>query len=264
MRGRIKKDSNTYIPVLRKSMHPLSKDHRNKLFPLLSSLFEICFDNIEKVEAMNINPIEHHLTVLQHMMEIAISENYTTVEIKRAAALSLLHDISAVEKITKERVNEAYERSQAEGDELELRRQQNRILHMREGSAIAHKQLLELNKELKRVVFDAKDVEIICEGVRIHDNPSIDIPIPKSNRMMVAFREADRLWMLSPLGIKADLQRNHIKNPNAKQRQKQINHNYSRFKDERNLYEPGDGPFIDSETFIRTKKGGEICKRYHE
>ncbi len=80
--------------------------------------------------------------------------------------------------------------------------------------------------------------------------------------MMVAFREADRLWMLSPDGLKTDLMRKGIKMPSDVEIIRQFEHNLNRFKDERNLYDPSDGPFMDSETFFRTQEGREICQQY--
>ena len=133
---------------------------------------------------------------------------------------------------------------------------------MREGSSMSHRKLLELNDKYGRIIFDENDIDFICELIRIHDNPSLNIKILKSNFTLVAFREADRLWMLSPDGINADLIRKGKNKIEKADIDKQVRHNYNRFKEERNLYSPNDGPFIDSETFFRTKRGWEICQEY--
>lgn len=230
------------------------------LSPIILRLFEICFDDLKKAEVGN--PMSHHLIVLKHMLKIAVAENFSQRHMRRAAALSILHDISAVEKITKEHVKVAYKKSKAEGDALEFRRQQNRTLHMRDGSALAQRRLIDLNESFGEVIYDAHDIDAICDLISIHDNPSLDKPIPRSNRMMVAFREADRLWMLSIEGLRSDLKRKCIKTPTNKEVLCQFEHNLSRFKDERDLYDPSDGPFVDSETFFRTQEGWRICQQY--
>ena len=206
------------------------------------------------------NPIEHHFKVLDHMVEITVQERRSAPIVARGAALSLLHDVSAVEKITKEMVVDARERSEEEAEALELRRKQNRILHMREGSATAHRMLLDLNEALGRIVFDAEDIDEICEVIRIHDNPSLDIPIARDNWLAMAFREADRLWMVTEEGICADLLRKNKPVEDAACL-KQLDHNVTRFKDERALYKSPDEKFVDAETFFRTQSGHAIFVR---
>ena len=118
-----------------------------------------------------------------------------------------MHDIAPVDKITKQMIEKARARNPQEAEGLELCRQQNRILHMREGSAMAHRKMLELNDALGRVILDGDDIGAICEVIRIHDNPSLDIILQRRDWLAVAFREADRLWMVTDEGIRADLER---------------------------------------------------------
>jgi hypothetical protein len=188
------------------------------------------------------------------MVEITSQEGKSTQTITCGAALALLHDVSAVEKITKQMVDDAREKSESEGDARELRRKQNRILHMREGSAMAHRALLDLNESAGRVVFDAEEMDQICEVIRIHDNPSIGVPIPRQNWLAMAFREADRLWMATEEGICADLERARKPADDAAYL-KQLDRNVSRFREERSLYSSTNERFIDGETFFRTKSG---------
>jgi len=83
--------------------------------------------------------------------------------------------------------------------------------------------LTELNAVSDRVVFDAVDIDTICDAIGVHDNPSIDKPIPASNTLSVAFREADRLWMLTPAGVLADLARKGNCAPTGPVRLEQVN-----------------------------------------
>ena len=179
----------------------------------------------------------------------------------------------------------------ARGNALELERQQNRILHMREGSAKAHRYLLKLNADLGKVVFDANAIDTVCEVIRIHDNPSLDLCIPRRNWLAVAFREADRLWMLTHLGVLADLARKEDSVKNAqtddafrdefcqayaaqieanetrivnRSYRTQLEKNIRRFREERVLYypyEPYEGPFCDNQTFFRTATGYAMYKQ---
>lgn len=252
---------------------------------IAEELFSRIYDDLNK--AIVGNPIEHHPIALAHMLKIATRIKSPYLVLAEAAALALLHDISAVPKITKQMVTAA---GPGKGDALELERQENRILHMREGSAVAHRYLLALNKSLGRIVFDSKAIDRVCEAIRIHDNPSLDIPIHRSNWLAVAFREADRLWMITHLGILADLARkcsavkdadeiafpeqfctayaalirdneNTIAQPDKYR--DQLEDNIKRFCEERELYrplEPTEGPFCDESTFFRTAEGHAIYR----
>jgi hypothetical protein len=234
---------------------------KEQLLPVLTQLLAIIYKNLRAATIGN--PMVHHFKVLDHMIEITVQEGHSYPMIARGAATSLLHDVSAVAKITTEMVAEARKKSKQEGDALELRRQQNRILHMREGSAIAHRALLDLNEAAGRIVFDAQDIDEICEVIRIHDNPSIDIPIPRCNWLAMAFREADRLWMVTEDGIRVDLLRKNQSMDDAACLA-QLDHNVNRFRDERALYTSPDEKFIDDETFFRTDSGHAIFSRLRD
>lgn len=253
------------LGLLASALAPLGAEGAAELSPILHGLLEVAFEDLKRAEVAN--PMEHHLIVLGHMMAIARAESFSAADIKRAAALALLHDISAVPKITTQMVEEARRRDPAEANALELRRQQNRILHMREGSAMAHRALLDLNERLGGVVFDAQDIDVVCELIRIHDGPSLNVPIPRRNWMAVAFREADRLWMLTPEGIRVDLVRKNKNPDDPRLCREQLEKNVRRFREERCLYhasEPTEGPFCDDETFFRTRKGHAIFRRLYK
>ena len=153
------------------ALEVLDKDTARGISPIAEHLFQMIYQDL--CEAVLGNPIEHHLIVLRHMLKIAAAEKSPYIPLKQAVALALLHDISAVRKITTQMVDDERAKDAARGNALELERQQNRILHMREGSAKAHRYLLKLNADLGKVVFDANAIDTICEVIRIHDNPSL-------------------------------------------------------------------------------------------
>lgn len=258
-------DADKHKAHVQKALAPLGEEMVDKFEPMVWTLFEIIYSDL--VNAVEGNPVEHHPIVLGHIMEIAKEEMSPYILPKQAAALALLHDISPVKKITTQMVEEARKEDPEKGNALELERQQNRILHMREGSAMAHRRMLELNKRLGKIVFDAEAIDIVCEVIRIHDNPSLNIPIPRTNWLAVAFREADRLWMLTHEGILADLARKEKNANDPEAYHKQLKSNIERFREERSLYrpiEPSEGPFCDDETFFRTRIGHRIYNRLYD
>jgi len=244
------------------ALRPLGENLADEIKPMVWTLFEIIYPDL--LGAVEGNPLEHHPIVLGHMMEIFKEDLFPYASVEAAAALALLHDISPVEKITTQMVAAARKEDTARGDALELRRRQNRVLHMREGSSMAHRRLLEMNQRWGGIAFDGETIDVVCEAIRIHDNPSLNIPIPRANWLSVAFREADRLWMITHEGICADLARKKrdISDPDAYRRQ--LDANIDRFREERSLYrplEPTEGPFCDDQTFFRTRTGCTICNR---
>ena len=252
------------LELLQNCFDPLDQDEREELVPIVQSVFQMVFADLQAATIGN--PIEHHLVVLRNMMEIAKAQGYSRVELKRAAALAILHDISAVEKITTQQVEELRKTHPGRAQAQELRRQQNRVLHMIEGSAMAHRRLLQLNDCLGKVAFGAEDIRAICDVIRIHDIPSLDLPIPRENELAVAFREADRLWMVHPLGIRTDLRRKARDPDDCQACLKQLEDNIERFRQERMLYrgmEANEGPFCDEETFFRTSGGHKLFARLY-
>jgi hypothetical protein len=250
--------------MVQKAVRFLPEEKAHEILTVLNELVGLIYVDLRR--AIVGNPLEHHFIVLGHMMEITAEEESSQIPVKRAAVLSLLHDIAPVDKITKHMIEKARERSLEEAEALEMCRQQNRVLHMREGSSMGQRKMLELNESLGRSILSADDMEAICEAIGIHDNPSLDMIIKRANWLAVAFREADRLWMVTDEGIRADLERKGILvTPDACLRQ--LESNVSRFKEERLLYrdvEAAEGPFHDAETFFRTKTGFNIFRRLYE
>ncbi len=279
-----------YKQQLDDALGVLDTETRARTATKLEPLFGSILPDLE--HAILGNPIEHHPIVLRHMLQIAASVKSPYLPVDVAAALALLHDIAAVPKITKQMVDDAKKDDPENAAILELERQENRVLHMRLGGAMAQRHLLALNKSQGRIVFDSRAIDNICEVIRVHDNPSLDIPINRSNWLAVAFREADRLWMVTHKGILADLARKDdnvrkadedtfagqfravyatliernergIDEQDRDKYEKQLQDNIKRFFEERELYrpfEPTEGPFCDDVTFFRTAKGHTIYR----
>jgi len=236
-----------------------STNEASSIGEIFHLLFQLSFEDLKLAEIGN--PLEHHIIVLKHMIEIAQTEG---LNILNAGAIALLHDIAPVEKIRKADV--ATGNQNGTDEMLEQKRRQHRILHMREGSAIAHRKLLTLNEFFWQIVYKEEDINEVCEVIRIHDNPSIGIPIAKENLMAVSFREADRLWMLSDKGFAYDIYRDK-KNLRGEGDSKELasnrlQHVLKRYQEERRLYPTDDISFQDQSVFFRTKSGYTIFKAY--
>ena len=135
---------------------------------------------------------------------------------------------------------------------------------------MAQERLLQLNHSLGEGVFSEEDIEVVCEVIRIHDNPTINIPItidlmpkihgPQIYKLAVAFREADRLWMITIRGVYVDLEREGKSLEDLELFRTQRDANLERYRDERKLYSESDGPFQDDEMFFRAGGGYALFK----
>jgi predicted NBD/HSP70 family sugar kinase len=247
-----------HFEMLEWALEPIGPERAAKLLPALRRLLMLVYRDYHAARAGN--PPDHHLFVLRHIMIIAAGERFSDAELWRVAAIAMLHDVSNVEKITKGMVAELRQIDPNAAAALEVRRKSNRTLHMREGSSKAQRMLLELNESLGEAVSSAEDIEAICDVIRIHDNPSLDIPIPGSNRLAVAFREADRLWMVTIRGVRCDVIRKG-KNPEDRELfHNQIDENLTRYREERLFYSDSEGPFTVEGMFFRTATGGRLLR----
>lgn len=253
------KSYDNYNTLIDKIIQPLKDNKICLKGEVFRYLFLLSFDDLKAAELGN--PLIHHLIVLEHMITIAQEENLNLLQ---AGAIALLHDIAPVKKIRK--ADLIIDNSLKDKKSFDEQRKQHRILHMREGSVLAKKKIILLNEYLGKNLYTDNDLEIVCNVIGIHDNPSIDIPIPKDNCIAVAFREADRLWMLSDEGFNCDLQRD-LENiskisDNEALASKRLKHIISRFQEERELYDSIDGSFQNDSLFFRTKSGYQIYLNY--
>lgn len=249
----------SYDRLLKDILKQLQLDNSNPENEIFRLLFILSFDKLKNAEVTN--PLTHHLIVLKNMIIISKEEN---PDLLVAGAIALLHDIWPIKKI---RVADVETEEDTDKKKLlDQQRIQNRILHMHEGSALAKRHLLLLNEYSGKVFYTDKDIDKVCEVIKIHDNPSIGIPIPGENKMAAAFREADRLWMLSNEGFAFDLRRDSKKmkdnTDNRSLASKRLEHVIKRFQQERNLYSNEDGPFQDNKLFFRTKAGYRLFQQY--
>ena len=249
----------SYDRLLKDILKQLQLDNSNPENETFRLLFILSFDKLKNAEVTN--PLAHHLIVLKNMIIISKEENLNLLV---AGAISILHDIGPIKKIRVADVE-----TEADKDKkklLDQQRIQNRTLHMREGSALAKRQLLLLNEYSGKVIYTDKDIDAVCEVIGIHDNPSIGIPIPPKNKIAASFREADRLWMLSDEGFAFNLHRDSRKmkdtTDNRSLASKRLEHVLKRYQQERNLYSNEDGPFQNNKLFFRTKAGYQLYQQY--
>lgn len=238
---------------------PLS-GQTGELFGVLDDLFETVLTPTYLLHEDADNPPEHHTTVLRYMMEIASGERFDWPLLRQAATIALLHDIWPVRKITREMIRKAPER---EKPKLEEERKNSVPIHMQKGAQHSRDILNRLNKRRAKEEYDSAAIDRICGVIAIHDNPKIGIPIPTADTLAVSFREADRLWMQDPCGVRADLARNGNNYPSREDLVVQARDNVESFREERaKAYATLPlTDFIDNETIFRTKTGHGIFQR---
>ena len=207
------------------------------------------------------NPLEHHIYVLRHLMSIAQSQGVSSQdEYLELGALALLHDVCPTPKIPRELIEAA--KTPEEKEVLAKPRVANRQHHMSQGSVMAREELLWLRAEGGQMSDDA--VKRICAIIAIHDNPTIGQPILSSfDPWAVWLREADRLWMMTELGIKVDLTRRGILDITAHDFLDQAQRNVGKFLAERQLYKNiWESNFQDPYNLFRTQRGYELYLEY--
>jgi hypothetical protein len=236
-----------------------------ELLGLLQALFALSYADLKKAAEVGSNPVEHHLVVLALAARIAqAGGSLSPDDTRRLGAAAILHDIAPVPKIKKRYLEGRPPEEQAQ---LEQLRVQHRLWHMREGAGMAHGKLLLLNEYRGRVVFSDEDMRVVCdEIIRIHDDPSIDVPIPSSNRLAVVFREADRLWMISREGFWHGILEK-VTDPTDRElmtclAMKRLNDYLpGEYSKERGLYDGSCKCFVDGTLFFRNP---ESCRMYEQ
>jgi len=232
----------------------------DELFEVLEKLFELALTPTYLLHDDADNPPEHHTTVLGFMLEIATGETYDWPTVREAAAIAILHDIWPVPKITSDMIRNAPDH---EKPKLQDQRNKSVPIHMQKGSEHARNILNQLNEMRQTTEYDTAAIDRICGVIAIHDNPKIDVPIPTENTLAMGFREADRLWMQDPRGVRADLTRKGNNYPTRQERVRQSQDNVESFRAERARVYPEfpRSHFIDEETLFRTRTGHRIFQR---
>lgn len=156
----------------------------------LERLFQGCFQQYS--HSQKGNPIDHHIEVLRNAVEIAAGADFGESEIKCITTTALVHDILTPEKKRK-------------GDETtadeDAARKYSRADHMFRSSLHAVEAIEAANEGH---FLRPREIAWVQSMTAIHDNPSAGLPLPFEPEVL-AFREADRLWMISKPGFAFDL-----------------------------------------------------------
>lgn len=195
------------------------------------------------------NPVHHTLKVLEIMSKIGIGEGLTYTELKIACAAALLHD-SGFERTSDKKIRRAdidQIKDQAEKEKALLDAIQSRKKHMLTGATVAWEVLSEFNAlhADDGLAFSRLDIRRIQEIVRRHDDPTVEeltgsnsgewLFLPEE-KLLLMHREADRLWMVTPEGLEADLVKDKVRDPLAR-----LLGNIKRHEEEFGLYEKAFG-----------------------
>ena len=94
-----------HAQMVSKALDLLDSETAGRFAHIAKELFATIYDDL--TTAISGNPIDHHPVVLDHMLQIATGVKSPFIVPEQAAALALLHDISAVRKITTQMVKDA-------------------------------------------------------------------------------------------------------------------------------------------------------------
>ncbi|MCA9176911.1 MAG: hypothetical protein KDB14_20625 [Planctomycetales bacterium] len=207
------------------------------------------------------NRIEHELVVLRNTLRIAWHSGaerasglpFSLHEWRVAIAVSLLHDLRFIPRITEEMVVGAVDSDSAE--RIAQARARQRQEHMR-GSVEDAQRLLQ---DLPGLMSDVETRE--CLGyIGLHDLWKLGWPYPPSSDWLaVCCLEGDALWPLdSEFGPLADLERKGQDSPDFATLRRQAADNFRlQLCAYRDTF-PSTEPFRDGETMIRTSEGAKI------
>ena len=239
----------------------LIDDQKNELKHMLTTLFERTLPYFTK--GVVSNPLYHNTQVLDNMVQIGLGENLPFRELKNALIVALLHDIgnaiSEAVKVTKEQIKAAKNAGDEQGAaHLKKLYEDFRSEHMARGPELVREVLKELTES--KVVLE-EDVSLICEAVKIHDNPSIGLPFEFDNspraKMITVLREADRLFMVSYQGVVKDLMSDN-KDINPENIKTKLASNMKKHTEEYKLYVDKGSPYVvgfQHGTLYRTPTG---------
>lgn len=227
------------------------------------------------------NPAHHPFQVLENSLwgtKYEFGESADESEIIICIALALLHDTGrAKDKVTTGDIEEEIKAGKSEEEIRDCVRQaiEFRTEHMENGKALARKLL---NGNLVRDCIEPDQVDEVCATIGIHDYPTIAFILDEYGKYVkgnaedylfsspehdraIAFREKDRLWMVSKEGLEKDSISNILKGKDKPSRslQAQLLHNVKRFRQERDVYVKyqGDSGDFWEDTFFKNK--GSVC-----
>ncbi|MFH2034402.1 MAG: HD domain-containing protein [Candidatus Margulisiibacteriota bacterium] len=190
------------------------------------------------------NPVHHSLVVLENAVRIGLGDDLTDSDLKVLCVSAFIHDIGCCASV-RDRVLPAHikaekdenKRAQMITEGILFRRE-----HMEKGEKIAGNLL---NSGSISSHFTKPEKGRIKMLVATHDNPGIEnyMQVPSGQwlffsqeRLALLLRAADRLWMLTPEGLEADLERDKRKGKLVDPRS-HLQHNINEHRKEREAYD---------------------------
>ena len=158
------------------------------------------------------NGRRHEWIVFANVMKIAESEKLTLEEKRIATAFCFTHDSFFIKRIMEnDIVKKRAQGRDAEADEMELLKAEQRNQHMQGGAKDAAFLLSRLRHPTKTTMplFSQAEIDKCVDIIAIHDKWKLDTPAPPptNDRLAVACVEGDALWPLHPIGVLADIER---------------------------------------------------------
>jgi len=230
------------------------------------------------VQGRHKNPVHHTPWVVRSMVEITRDQTLTRSQWRLGLLAAVFHDAgNAFEPRGQGKITAEHVRQDPTLLEAAIKQRER---HMRNGALLV--ELFSGAKGAPRL--NAKDIRNLKHLVEHHDDPTIAQLLldakrlgkgnrqqqlrrylfgPGQGRLAVMLREADRLWMLTPDGIVADLRRKEQKRK-PWHAQSQITHNVIRHWEERQLYEDAEMRQVSGlrfgadSAFYRTKNGQQL------
>jgi hypothetical protein len=246
----------------------------------------------------DLNPVHHHTQVLDNMVQICLGEEAKYETLRNATIAALLHDIgNSVSKQTKIKTDEITavtdrrdrtrqcrikNKLQKQAVDLAHKAFAFRMEHMSKGPPL----VIKLTSKLVEDGFlSEEDVVLICDVVRVHDNPTVEqlmeicrkadvetdfaegfFLLPHDDTsfgtLTSLLREADRLYMMTDQGVRQDLSRKTA-SPTADEIKTKRKKNADKHRREYVLYENvGQGDGFIGNTLYRTETGFRIFQKW--
>ena len=219
------------------------------------------------------NRPEHEPIVLGHTMRIcwhsgaerASGLPFSLSEFRIAVAVSLLHDLEPIPRVTEEMIRNAENHGEAdEATRLRQVKTAQRLIHMRRSAEAA---LVLLGNAPS--LLDAIEVRQSVALIALHDVCKLGLAYPSSTDWLaVCCLEGDALWPLfghakfGDLGPLADLERKGVMNPTRAQLRDQAQANLESLRSYRANFGCTAEQFRDDETILRTEEGSMLLNEY--
>lgn len=254
--------NNVVRSILSKVPQELSRLRIKFLFPVMASIVQ---DEVESIKLALLryggNKAAKNIHIYESVLRFAypflqVSERGKWKEIIRAEEVAKIFiQIVCEEKLPEEELKIGVVAcllynigwSSPRIDRSDLQSDKNRKIHMEDGAKMTEKILNHIAK-IQPDSFTQSEIQRIVEIIRHHDDPSLGICLDPEDRLAIMQREAARLWKLTEVGFRDDLEldwmrKNHFRTPTWR-----LNHNLKRYKEEAELYKNKPG-FINGTPF---------------